>query len=245
MEAMEGFVCILIALLALWVMAKLAPGTEGRTEDEGMLSVTITPPPLPESEETVRSDVMRESPRKDFDLYEDAVTEAGRFDASHESFSSSRFPYKQAGMVTGLTFEEERLFVLRGQGVTVFPFVPSLTLAIVKGRTEGFKETTPFSMTLSSEVQGDSARFPLEFPGWLEVVHQARRAGVVVEMDEALPERLKQFIADPLYGEDDLPPIIVRHAERRDSAPRPAKCPSCGAGVGRKDSCDYCGARFP
>lgn len=242
---MEGLVCILIALLALWVMSKLAPGTEEKTEDGGMLGVTITPPPLPEREEVRRSEAILASRRRDFDLYEDAVTESGRFDSSHESFSSSRFPYKPADMVTGLTFEEERIFVLRGQGVAVFPFVPSLTLAVVKGRTEGFKETTPFSMTLSSEVQGDSARFPLEFPGWLEVVHQARRAGVVVEMDEALPERLKEFIADPLYGEDDLPPIIVRHAEPEFSVPRPTKCPSCGAGIGRKDSCDYCGARLP
>lgn len=238
---MEGFVCFLVALLVLWVMAKLDPGTEGETEDEGMLSVTIVPPPLPEPEEVRRSDDIGQSTRRDFDLYEDAVTDSGRFDSSHASFSSSRFTHKPADIVTGLTFEEERLFVLRGEGVAVFPFVPSLTMAIVKGRTEGFKETTPFSMTLFSEVQGDSARFPLEFPGWLEVVRRARRSGVVVEMDEELPDRLKEFITEPLYGESDLPPVIVRHAERRNSAPRPAKCPACGAGVGRKDACDYCG----
>ena len=233
-----------IAIAFFLFLVYLALGGAAASSSE-KLPEPEAPSPPEQGDESQPAFSARVSHPRDFDLYEDAVTEAGRFDASHESFSSSRFPFKQAGMVTGLTFEEERLFVLRGQGVTVFPFVPSLTLAVVKGRTEGFKETTPFSMTLSSEVQGDSARFPLEFPGWLEVVHQARRAGVVIEMDEALPERLKQFIADPLYGEDDLPPIIVRHAETESSGPRPTKCPSCGAGVGRKESCDYCGAHLP
>ena len=180
------------------------------------------------------------SHQRAFDLYEDAVTESGRFDESHEAFSSSRFPHKQASMVTGLTFEDDRIYVLRGKGVTIFPFVPSLTLAVVAGRTGGFKETTPFSMTLASEVQGDSARFPLEFRGWLEVIHQARQAGAVIELDDDLPEQLKEFIMEPVL-DDGLPPIVIRPGKPEVSAPRLGKCRACGATFGRKATCDFCG----
>jgi len=188
----------------------------------------------------VRAPQAATSRRRAFDVYEDAVTESGRFDSSHEAFSSSRYPHKQASMVTGLTFEDDRIYVLRGEGVAIFPFGPSLTLAVVSGRTEGFKESTPFSMTLANEAQGGTARFPLEFPGWLEVVHQARLAGVVIELDASLPERLKEFIIEPTV-DDGLPLIVIRSAEPAAPELRPSKCRACGASLGRKATCDFCG----
>lgn len=243
MEAVVVVICL--GLLASLLFLRLTPSQDAASPPEGIPEPEDAFSDLSGFDESQAALSAQASRSREFDLYADAVTESGRFDQSHHGFSSGRFPHKPPSMVTGLTFQEDRLFVLRGQGVTVFPFAPSVTLAVVQGRTEGFRESTPFSMTLSSEVQGVSVRFPLEFPGWLEVVHRARRAGVVVEMDEALPERLKEFIAEPLYGESDLPPVVIRHEERRNTAPRPAKCPACGAGVGRKDVCDYCGQHLP
>ena len=237
---MEAFVCIFMGLGALWLISRLRSGSEDSPKVARTMRVTLTPPSLPKSDEAPRSGAFPAARRRAFDLYEDAVTESGRFHASHEAFSSSRFPHKQASMVTGLTFEDDRIYVLRGQGVTIFPFVPSLTLAVVAGYTEGFKETTPYSMTLASEVQGDSARFPLEFPGWLEVVHQARLAGAVIELDAGLPERLKEFITEPTV-DDGLPPIVIRPGKPEASAPRPSKCRACGASFGRKVTCEFCG----
>ena len=95
-------------------------------------------------------------------------------------------------------------------------------------------------MTLASEVQGDSARFPLEFPGWLEVIHQAREAGAVIELDDGLPGRLKEFIMEPTI-DDGLPPIVIRPGKPEVSAPPPSKCRACGAIFGRKTTCDFCG----
>jgi hypothetical protein len=237
---MGAFVCIFFGLLVYWLISKLRSEPDGSSEEGGDLRAPRPSPSLPEREEAPRSGAFPAVRRRAFDLYEDAASESGRFDASHEAFSSSRFPHKQASMVTGLTFEDDRIYVLRGQGVTIFPFVPSLTLAVVAGRTEGFKETTPYSMTLASEVQGDSARFPLEFPGWLEVLHQAREAGVVIELDASLPERLKEFITAPTV-DDGLPPIVIRPGKPEVSAPRPSKCRACGASFGRKVTCDFCG----
>lgn len=237
---MGAFVCILFGLLGYWLISKLSSEPDGSSEEGGDLRAPRPSPSLPEGDMGPYSGVVLASPRRTFDLYEDAVSESGRFHSSHEAFSSSRFPHKQANMVTGLTFEDDRIYVLRGEGVTIFPFVPSLTVAVVAGRTDGFKETTPFSMTLASEVQGDSARFPLEFPGWLEVLHQAREGGAVIELDASLPERLKEFIIEPTV-DDGLPPIVIRSPATEVSAPRPSKCRACGAGFGRKEACDFCG----
>ncbi len=237
---MGAFVCILFGILGYWLISKLSSEPDESSDEGDGQRLPLAPASFPGRDTGPYSGTVLASPRRAFDLYEDAVSESGRFDASHEAFSSSRFPHKQASMVTGLTFEDDRIYVLRGQGVTIFPFVPSLTLAVVAGRTEGFKETTPFSMTLASEVQGDSARFPLEFPGWLEVLHQAREGGAVIELDASLPERLKEFITEPTV-DDGLPPIVIRPGQPEASAPRPSKCRACGASFGRKDACDFCG----
>lgn len=240
---MDALVSVIAIAFFLFLVYLALGGAAASSSEKLPESEAFSPPE--QGDERPFVPAPRSSQPRDIDLYEIALTASGRFDASHHAFSTSRFPYKPARMVTGLTFEADRLFVLRGEGVATFPFGPSVTVAVVKGRAEGFQELTPFSMTLSSEIQEVSVRFPLEFPGWLEVIHRARKSGAVVEMDEALPARLKEFIAEPLYGDVDLPPIIVRHAETESSVPRPAKCPACGAGVGRKDSCDYCGARLP
>lgn len=238
MEAVVVVICI--GLLALLLFLRLTPSQDAASSPDGTLESEDASSDLSGDDESQAVLSTQASRPRDFDLYADAVTESGRFGQSHHGFSSSRFPRKPSDMVTGLTFEEHRLFVLRGQGMTIIPFVPSVTLAVVRGRAEGFAETTPFSMTFSSEVQGVSGRFPLEFPGWLEVLHQAREAGAVIELDASLPERLKEFIVEPTV-DDGLPPIVIRSAEPAPPELRPSKCRACGASLGRKATCDFCG----
>jgi hypothetical protein len=182
------------------------------------------------------------SAARPFSLYEDARTESGRFDAGHVSFSSSRLASKPPAIVTGLTFEEDRLYVLRGKGMTIFPFVPLLTVAVLNVPAAGFQEPVDFSMSISSEGGEEPARFPLSFPGWLEVIDRARRCGAAVEMDDELPDQLKELIAQPLPGDEHIAPVRIR-------PPSPAspgglvRCPSCGANLGGRQGCDFCGSR--
>lgn len=177
-----------------------------------------------------------------FSMYEDARTDTGRFDAGHVSFSSSRLASKPPSVVTGLTFEVDRIYVLRGQGMTIFPFGSALTVAVSNGRPAGFQERVDASMSLSYEGAEEPARFPLSFPGWLEVIDQARRCGATIEMDEDLPEPLKDLISHPLPGDEHHEPVRIRPAVAAPSA-SPVRCPSCGANLGGRPSCDFCGSR--
>lgn len=177
-----------------------------------------------------------------FSLYEDARTEEGLLDGVHLSFSTSHLASKPPAVVTGLTFEGDRLYVLRGQGMTIFPFVPSLTLAIVSGRTAGFREQVMYRMELTSADQAESARFPLSFAGWLDLVDRVRRAGGTIEMGADLPGRMRELIEQPLPGDEHHDPVVIRAAAPAEApSARPSKCPTCGANFGRNSSCDYCG----
>ena len=177
-----------------------------------------------------------------FSLYEDARTEVGRFDAGHISFSSSRLASKPPDIVTGLTFEKDRLYVLRGQGMIIFPFTSALTVAVLNTRPAGFQEQTDFAMALSYDGKDAAVRFPLSFPGWLEVIDEARRGGATIEMDEELPESLQDLIAHPLPGDEHYEAVRIRPPVESARGPR-ARCPSCGANLGGRQTCDFCGGR--
>lgn len=177
-----------------------------------------------------------------FSLYEDARTQAGRFDAGHISFSSSRLASKPPDIVTGLTFEKDRLYVFRGQGMIIFPFTSALTVAVLNTRPAGFQEQTDFAMALSYDGKDATARFPLSFPGWLEVIDAARRGGATIEMDEELPESLQDLIAHPLPGDEHYEVVRIRPPAVSARGPR-ARCPSCGANLGGRQACEFCGGR--
>jgi hypothetical protein len=177
-----------------------------------------------------------------FSLYEDARTEVGRFDAGHISFSSSRLASKPPDIVTGLTFEKDRLYVLRGQGMIIFPFTSALTVAVLNTRPAGFQEQTDFAMALSYDGKDAAVRFPLSFPGWLEVIDEARRGGATIEMDEELPESLQELIAHPLPGDEHYEAVRIRPPAEPARGLR-ARCPSCGANLGGRQTCDFCGGR--
>ncbi len=187
------------------------------------------------------AEIPRPAPRP-FSLYEDARTESGRFDAGHVSFSSSRLASKPPSIVTGLTFETDRIYVLRGQGMAIFPFSAALTVSVLNGLPAGFQERVDYAMSFSYEGREESARFPLAFPGWLEVVEQARRYGATIEMDEDLPDALKDLITHPLPGDEHHQPVRIRPPSPAPSV-SPVRCPSCGANLGGRQGCDFCGSR--
>lgn len=178
-----------------------------------------------------------------FALYEDARSPERRFDGDHHGFSTSHLPVKPPAIVTGLTFKKDRLYVLRGASMTIFPFVPSLSLAIVSGRTDGFKEQAVFSMIMSSEVQAETVRFPLSFVGWLSLVDLVRRGGGSIEIGGDLPERLKDLISQPLQGDEHYEPVSIREVSATAEIAIRSHCPACGASLEGRTSCDFCGVR--
>jgi hypothetical protein len=185
------------------------------------------PPPLPE--------------RRLFDVIRDARGNSTMF-GFPVIFSSRLDTDKHPNVVTGLTLNRDYVAVRRGSyGVKAFLLDKSLTVGVMNGCPPGFHEKSEYMMELESETE--LARFPVSFPGWLQVVDAARRGGSTIEVDSDLPAHLKDLIETPLPGDDAIKPVRTKARGTKQEASRETgRCASCGASIGRKSSCDYCGA---
>ncbi len=157
-------------------------------------------------------------------------------------FSSKLEADKYPNIVTGLTLNRDYIAVRRGSyGVKAFLCDASLTVGISRGCPPGFFEKSEYFLELQSETE--IARFPVSFRGWLQIVDAARRGGASVAIDDDLPSELKNLIETPLPGDDSIKPVRTKAASADKSIPREVgRCRSCGSSIGRRSSCDYCGA---
>jgi hypothetical protein len=201
----------------------------GSTADQSAAQVA-SPPPLTSA-----------PVRPPFDLYRDARGNSTMF-GFPVVFSSKLEAGKYPNIVTGLTLNQEYVAVRRGAyGVKAFLANHELTVGVLPGCPAGFHENSDYMMELESETE--LARFPISFPGWLQIVDAARRGGATIEIDPELPDRLKDLIETPLPGDESIKPVRTKAAGSKREAPREAgRCGSCGAAIGRKSCCDYCGA---
>jgi len=199
----------------------------------GRNEVEETPPSVPPNP-------LRQA-RPTFDLYRDARGDITMF-GFPVIFSSKLESGKYPNIVTGLTLNQDYVAVRRGAyGVRAFLTNQELTVGILPGCPAGFHEDSEFMMELESETE--VARFPLSFPGWLQLVDAARRGGATIELDPELPDRLRELIETPLPGDESIKPVRTKAAGAKQEPAREAgRCKSCGASIGRKSSCDYCGA---
>jgi hypothetical protein len=199
----------------------------GRFQADQASAPLPPPPPLPS--------------RPLFDLYRDARGNSTMF-GFPVVFSSKLESGKYPNIVTGLTLNQDYVAVRRGAyGVKAFLTNHELTVGILPGCPAGFHENSEYMMELESETE--LARFPISFPGWLQIVDAARRGGATIEVDPELPGRLKDLIEIPLPGDESIKPVRTKAAGAKKETPREVgRCKSCGASIGRKSSCDYCGA---
>ncbi len=223
---MQEFFCLIGFALFCWVAWRLIVGTSA---DQSAREV-VSPPPLP-----------KVSRPPLFDLYRDARGNSTMF-GFPVIFSSKLESGKYPNIVTGLTLNQDYVAVRRGAyGVKAFLTNHELTVGILPGCPAGFHENSEYMMELESNTE--LARFPVSFAGWLQIVDAARRGGATIEIDSGLPERLKDLIETPLPGDESIKPVRTKAAGAKKEAPREVgRCKSCGASIGRKSSCDYCGA---
>jgi hypothetical protein len=153
-------------------------------------------------------------------------------------FEASLYP----NIVTGLTLNRDYLAVRRGSyGVKAFLLDKNLTVGVTTGVPPGFKEAAQYSMELESETE--VARFPVSFQGWLQIVDAARRCGAQLEVADDLPASLRVLIETPLPGDEAIKPARAKSKGSPAVASRETgRCKCCGANVGRKAACDFCGA---
>lgn len=176
-----------------------------------------------------------------FELYRDARGNCTMF-GFPVIFSSKLESGKYPNIVTGLTLNQDYVAVRRGAyGVKAFLTNQELTVGVLPGCPPGFHENSEYMMELESETE--LARFPISFSGWLQIVDAARRGGATIEIDPGLPERLKDLIETPLPGDESIKPVRTKAAgAKKETRREVGRCKSCGASIGRKSSCDYCGA---
>jgi hypothetical protein len=216
------FVLIFVGLLGWGIWYLLF----GRFQAEAETAAEA-PPPLPD--------------RPLFDLIRDARGNSTMF-GFPVVFSSKLDADKHPNVVTGLTLNRDYVAIRRGSyGVKAFLFDDSLTVGVVPGCPPGFHENSDYMMELESETE--LARFPVSFPGWLQIVDAARRGGSTIEVDAELPAHLKDLVETPLPGDESIKPVRTKAAGTKKEMPREVgRCKSCGASIGRKSACDYCGA---
>jgi len=223
---MEAFFCIVSFAVVAWLVYRAVFGSSA---DQAATQV-VSPPPSTSG-----------PVRRLFDLYRDARGTSTMF-GFPVIFSSKLESGKYPNIVTGLTLNIDYVAVRRGSyGVRAFLLNQSLTVSITAGCPPGFHENSEYTMELESETE--VARFPISFSGWLQIVDAARRGGATIEVDQDLPEPLKALIETPLPGDEAIKPVRTKTAGAKKDLQREAgRCGSCGATIGRKSSCDYCGA---
>ena len=204
-------------------------GLFGRFEKPDEVDQQLAPPPLPANTKRL------------FDLMRDARGPSTMF-GFPVIFSSKLDADKHPNVVTGLTLNRDYVAVRRGSyGVKAFLLDGSLTVGVVPGCPPGFHENSDYMIELESETE--VARFPISFAGWLQIVDAARRGGSTIEVDSDLPSDLKDLVETALPGDEDIKPVRTKARSAKQETPREAgRCKACGAGIGRKSSCDYCGA---
>jgi len=223
---MEVFLILVFVVFLGWAIHRVMFGSP---EDQAAAQA-VTPPPLASA-----------PARPFFDVYRDARGNSTMF-GFPIVFSSKLESGKYPNIITGLTLNLEYIAVRRGSyGVKAFLLNDGLTVGVTTGCPPGFYENSDYTMELESET--DAARFPISFAGWLQIVDAARRGGSTIQVDQDLPEELKTLIETPLPGDEAIKPIRTKVSGAKKDPQREAKrCGSCGANIGRKSSCDYCGA---
>ena len=222
---MQEFFCILCAGLVVWAIYRAVFGSPA----DQAAQQAVAPPALPPRTKPL------------FDLIRDARGNSTMF-GFPVIFSSKLDADKHPNVVTGLTLNRDYVAVRRGSyGVKAFLLDKNLTVGVTPGCPPGFHENSDYMMELESETE--LARFPISFSGWLQLVDAARRGGSTIEVDSDLPAHLRDLIETVLPGDGDIKPVRTKATGAKKDVPREVgRCKACGASIGRKSSCDYCGA---
>ena len=222
---MEVFLCIVFIGFVVWAIHRAIFGSPA----DQAAQQAVAPPSLPVAT------------KLHFDLIRDARGFSTMF-GFPIVFSSKLEAGKYPNIVTGLTLNGDYIAIRRGSyGVKAFLLDDSLTVGVVPGCPPGFHENSDYMIELESETE--VARFPISFAGWLQIIDAARRGGATIEVDSGLPGHLKDLLETVLPGDEDIKPVRTKARGAKPATPREVgRCIACGASIGRKSCCDYCGA---
>lgn len=90
------------------------------------------------------------------------------------------------------------------------------------------------AMSRGAEV----AQVPVSFPGWLEFFDACRKAGGTLEVADEVSDQMRLIV----LGEGGARRLASSTPSASPKVLRPTKCPACGALLGKRGPCEYCGA---
>lgn len=95
---------------------------------------------------------------------------------------------------------------------------------------------TRYHMALSRGAE--VAQVPVSFPGWLEFFDACRKAGGTLEVADEVSDQMRVIV----LGEGGARRLASSSASASPKVSRPTKCLACGALLGKRGPCEYCGA---
>lgn len=141
----------------------------------------------------------------------------------------------QEGLAESLTLNDDFIAVGRcGAEVQAILLDDQTVLRLNLGALPQYAETR-YHMVLSRGPE--VAQVPVSFRGWMEFFDACRKAGGTLEAAEEISDQMRVIVLGQ-QGANRLPPTERGAAK----VTRPTKCPACGAALGRRGPCEYCGA---
>jgi len=103
------------------------------------------------------------------------------------------------------------------------------------GALPQFAETRyHMSLTRGAEV----AQVPVSYPGWFEFFDACRKAGGTLEVADEVADQMRVIV----LGQGGARRLASSTPSASPKVSRPTKCPACGALLGKRGPCEYCGA---
>jgi hypothetical protein len=142
----------------------------------------------------------------------------------------------QEGCAESLTLNDDFIAVGRiGAEVQALLLDEQAIIRLNLGALPQYAETR-YHLVLSRGAE--VAQVPVSFPGWMEFFDACRNAGGTLEVADEVSDQMRVIV----LGQGGARRVPSSAAGSSPKVLRPTKCPACGALLGKRGSCEYCGA---
>ena len=142
----------------------------------------------------------------------------------------------QEGVPESLTLNDDFIAVGRfGAEVQAVLLDDQTVLRLNLGALPQYAETR-YHMVLSRGTE--VAQVPVSFHGWMEFFDACKKAGGTLEAADEISDQMRVIV----LGQRAASRIASTDAASSPKVLRPTKCPACGALLGKRGPCEYCGA---
>ena len=142
----------------------------------------------------------------------------------------------EARVVESITLNNDFVAVGRGAaGVQTILLDEQTVIRLNIGALPHYAETQ-YHMVLSRGAE--AAQVPVSFRGWMGFFDACRRAGGTLEVADEVSDQMRVTV----LGQRGAGRLKLSDVPASPKVSRPTSCPTCGALLGKRGPCEYCGA---